>query len=344
MSGYVWGENETEFFFHLTPEVILSAIDQLGLKTTGRCLTLNSMENRVYEIEIEKDEEEIKVPSDAFVVAKFYRPGRWSKEQILEEHQFLLDLKNSEVPVIAPIKFKGETLFKLEGHNLFYTLFPKKGGRIPQEMTHEQLEIMGRSLARLHMIGKSSSSIHRLSINPTTFGRDNLNFLKSKNFIPGHQERYFDETISKICDLSDPLFENVTTHRIHGDCHLGNIIWRENEGPNFIDFDDMLTGPAVQDIWLICPGVDQYAINDRNVLIDSYQTMFDFDFQSLKLIEPLRALRYIHFMAWIAKRWADPAFKQAFPHFDGNFYWDTQLADLKAQLQKIENITKSALI
>lgn len=332
MSEYVWGDNETQFFFELRPETILDAIDDLGPRTTGRCLTLNSMENRVYEVEVD----------DKFIVTKFYRPGRWSESQILDEHQFLLDLQENDVPVIAPELFNGKTLFQLKESGLFYTVFPKKGGRLPQEMTHEQLEIMGRMLARLHNVGATKKAENRITISPKTFGMGNLKFLMDGQFLPPHVESSYKNMVEKICILIDPLFENVENIRIHGDCHLGNIIWREGEGPFFIDFDDMLMGPPIQDIWLVTPGMDEYAVRDRNVLIESYKTMRDFDNSSLKLIEPLRTLRYIHFSAWIAKRWKDPAFQVAFPYFNEHSYWDTQLNDLQTQYARIENSLRDA--
>lgn len=335
MAKYVWGDNETQFFFHLNPDLILNAIDHLGYKTTGRYLTLNSMENRVYEVEIDLPHEQIKSPSDTFIVTKFYRPGRWTKEQILEEHQFLLELQEQEIPVIAPIKLNGETLFKVADHDLWFTIFPKKGGRIPDEMNHQQFEIMGRLLARLHNVGASQKSKHRIEITPESFGRNNINYLIENNFIPPHYSNGISKVVEDLCQIMTPLFKGITTHRIHGDCHHGNIILREDHGPYFIDFDDMMVGPAIQDIWLVVPGTDNFAVNDRNILIESYESMRPFDYKSLKLIEPLRALRYIHFAAWMAKRWDDPAFKRAFPHFGSENYWETLRSDLNHQLDKI---------
>lgn len=334
----MWGDKETQYFYQLSPETILNAIDVLGLKTTGRCLPLNSMENRVYEIEVDKDEDEIESISETFVIAKFYRPGRWTKDQILEEHEFLLDLQKEEIPVIAPIEINGETLFTLKEHDIFYTLFPKKGGRAPEEMNSEQLEQMGRLLARMHNVGASKKAKHRITLEVETYGEQNLKYLLDNKFIPPHLEASYKEVAEEIFTLSKPLFENVSTSRIHGDCHWGNVIWRENEGPFFIDFDDMVIGPAIQDIWLVAPGSDKYAVQDRNSIIEGYESMRDFDYTSLKLIEPLRTLRYIHFSAWIAKRWEDPAFKNAFSHFDSPHYWDSQLNDLRVQLQAIKNV------
>lgn len=330
MSSSVWGDQKTEFFFQLTPETILNAIDQIGFKTTGRVLTLNSMENRVYEIEVSESRDK-----EYSIIAKFYRPGRWHKNQILDEHKFLLDLTEAEVPVIPPLVIGGETLFKDETTQLEFALFPKKGGRAPDEMSFEQLEILGRQLARLHSVGKMEEAQHRLYLNPEIFGQQNLSYLVESKSIPAHIESLYENKVSQLIKLMTPLFKNIKTQRIHGDCHLGNIIYRDQEGMFFIDFDDMANGPCVQDIWLLVPGRDQEALVNREVFLEAYQSMNNFNYQELKLIEPLRALRYIHFTAWIAKRWEDPSFKQAFPYFGDESYWQKQLQDIEEQTNLI---------
>jgi Ser/Thr protein kinase RdoA (MazF antagonist) len=336
MNQHIWGNSQTQFFFELTPEAILDSIQELGLEVTGRYFTLNSMENRVFELEVENN------GKGQFVIAKFYRPGRWSKEQILEEHEFLFDLKAEEIPVIAPFKFNDQSLFLDKKTGLYYCLFPKKGGRTPQEMTNEQLEITGRLLARIHNVGSSKKAKHRLEISPEVFGIQNLNYLLDNDKIPAHLELQYQDLVEEICSLSTDLFKTTAKHRIHGDCHWGNIIERDNK-ISFIDFDDMLIGPAVQDIWLTVPGIDEEAIIKRNILLDAYESFREFDYQSLKLIEPLRALRFIHFSAWIAKRWDDPSFKNAFPHFGDANYWDTQIYDLTVQRNLILNGPNSGI-
>ena len=333
MNNQVWGAQETQFFFQLDPNLILNCIDSLGFKTTGRCLTLNSMENRVYEVEVEKRSNKDELE---FVVAKFYRPGRWTEAQILDEHNFLHELLEGDIPVIAPIKFDGKTLFKIPDHNLWFTVFPKKGGRIPDEMNDEKLEIIGRLLARIHNVGSSKPSKHRLHITPETFGTNNLEALLSTNYIPPQYIDSLKDVVGQTVSLITPLFEGVKTHRIHGDCHKSNIIYREYEGPFFVDFDDMLIGPAVQDIWLIVPGLDTQSLKDRDHLLKNYEIMREFDYSTLKLIEPLRALRYIHFAAWMAKRWDDPASKNAFPYFGSDEYWSTLIRDLYMQIARIQ--------
>ena len=321
----IWGHNETQFFFELTPEKILNSIDKLGFLTTGRVLTLNSMENRVYDVEVE----------DGFIVAKFYRPGRWSKEQILEEHEFLLDLKNEEINVIAPLVIDDETLFKLDDHEIFFTLFPRVGGRIPDELNDDKLEELGRLLARLHNIGERKEAKHRMTISPQSFGRNNLEALLKTEHLPELYKSSLVSLVNELCDMSEPLFKGIKSIRIHGDCHRSNLIYREGEGNYLLDFDDMLTGPSVQDIWLVVPGNDQEARSDRALLLEHYETFREFNYHELKLIEPLRALRYIHFATWMAKRWDDPAFKAAFPYFGSEEYWAGLIRDLHEQKNRI---------
>ncbi len=335
MQNHIWGKGQTEFFYTITPEIILDAVAKLGFEVTGRCIQLNSMENRVYEVEIENPQDFDEL-TNSFIIVKFYRPGRWTKEQIKEEHLFMFDLQEFEVPVIAPLKINGLSLYSLEEQNIYYTVFPKRGGRAPDEMNTEQIQIMGRMLARLHNVGATRQAQHRLKINEDTFGIQNLNYLLENNFISSHIVKSYEKIVLDICQLAKPLFQNITNIRIHGDCHCGNIISRDSEGMFFIDFDDTLVGPAVQDIWLIIPGTDQYAIQDRHLLLEAYQEMRDFNFQEIKLVEVLRALRFIHFSTWIAKRWEDPAFKRAFTHFNDPNYWETQLNDLRIQYSLIQ--------
>lgn len=342
MSKQIWGDQSTQFFFNLTPSIVLDGVESVGFKTTGRCLALNSMENRVYEVEIELTAEEkanSNSPSDNFKVVKFYRPARWTKEQILEEHEFLFDLIENDIPVVAPLKINGASLFECEQTNLFFTVFPKRGGRIPDEMNHEQIEMMGRMLARLHNVGATKKAKHRLEICPNVFATQNLQFLLDSKSIPPHYEDSYKNLVEKIVEISEPFFKDITKIRIHGDCHWGNVIWRDEEGPSFVDFDDMLVGPAVQDLWLTVPGLDQESMIKRNLLIDSYQQFRDFDHRETKLIEPLRAMRFIHFTTWISKRWEDPSFKNSFPQYGTEEYWQTQTNDLRHQISLIEQST-----
>lgn len=331
MTQYIWGDSSTQFFSQLSPDLILNSVEQLGLKTTGRYLTLNSMENRVYEIEVESDDYD-------FVIGKFYRPGRWTKQQILEEHRFLLQLQEEELPVIAPLVFSGETLFLTSEHDLWFTLFPKKGGRLLDELNDDLIDLLGRMVGRMHSIGKRESAEHRLKLTPQAFGLKNLEFLLQEKKISFQFEARIKELVEGIYTESQKYFDGVSYHRIHGDLHRGNVINRDGE-IYCIDFDDMLQGPAVQDIWLLIPGDDEESKQQRFQFLEQYETFCDFDYQTLNLIEPLRALRYIHFAAWIGKRWEDQAFQRAFPYYGTDQYWSTLSYDLHLQLEKITDVT-----
>ncbi len=331
----VWGNSETEFFLALTPEKILDSIEKsTGLRCTGRVLALNSMENRVYEVEIELDQPP-QNPSERFLICKFYRPGRWSFETILDEHKFLLELHEAEIPVVAPLKFlDGKTLHSLSECALYYTTFPKCAGRSPDELNDEQLAQVGRLMARMHGVGALHSAPHRMTLNPTTYGLDNLRYLIDTNSIPLHIASTYQSTVESICAKAEVLWKTCKTQRIHGDCHFGNLI-AGREGYSFVDFDDMINGPPVQDVWLVIPGRDQESRMQLEMLIEGYEMMRPFDRATLKLIEPLRALRFVHFSAWIARRWQDGAFPKAFPSFGTESYWRIQLADLQEQLSLI---------
>jgi Ser/Thr protein kinase RdoA (MazF antagonist) len=334
-----WGQSETQFFFELTPDVILDAVEAAGFRCTGRVLPLNSMENRVYEVELELDEGVTPVtPSEKFRIVKFYRPGRWTEAQILEEHQFLQDLEAAEIPAVAPLKFSdGSTLKKLAKGEIWYTVFPKVGGRSPDELSEDQLEQVGRLLARLHQVGATREAPNRIQLNPHTYGIENLNYLLKAKAIPAEIENRYQTVVNRICDISTPWFDEKTFQRIHGDCHLGNLLWG-SAGLFWVDFDDMVRGPKVQDLWLLIPGRDQDARRQLNALLEGYEQMLPFDRSTLRLIEPLRALRFVHFSAWISKRWSDPAFPKYFAHFGSARYWQEQLADLEDQLRLIESV------
>jgi len=328
MTSNLWGNNQTQFFFELNPDLVLDTVESLGYKTTGRVLTMNSMENRVYEVEIESDSDN---PSDHFKIIKFYRPGRWSKIQIQEEHDFLADLSEFEVPVIAPIQFDGQSLFTMKELELYFTVFNKQGGRAPDEFTNEEIEQVGRLLARLHNVGSMKDAPHRLKLTPEVYLKSNMDFLLDQKIIPSHLEKMYKDVLEQIYSLTKNRFKNISYQRIHGDCHLGNII-RRGDVFYLIDFDDMVMGPCVQDMWLLLPGRDEYAENLRSRLIESYMTMRDFNFEELRLTETLRTLRMINYSAWIAKRYEDPAFKNAFPFFEQPSYWEGQINDLREQI------------
>ncbi|MEM6802528.1 MAG: serine/threonine protein kinase [Bacteroidota bacterium] len=332
---FAWGDDETQFFYELTPDIIFTAVESLGYRCTGRCLPLNSMENRVLEVEVDV-EKPIHSESERFRIVKFYRPHRWSDRQLSEEHLFLKDLEEGDVPVVRPeTDTTGQTLFKLSDLEIYFCVYPKVGGRNPDELNRDQLTRIGRLLARLHNIGDMRSAKSRITLNPTSYGLDSLDYLLEAETLPISLEDGYADTVEEICEKSEKLFSNYPTQRVHGDCHLGNLLWSPS-GPFWVDFDDLVNAPCVQDVWLLVPGRDRDSINQREVLLDAYQGMRTFDRSSLQLIEPLRALRFIHFNAWIAKRWQDPAFPRVFPEFGTNQYWNEQIQDLKECLQLIK--------
>jgi len=337
MVSAAWGEDDTRFFFSLTPERVLESVEHSGLHCTGRCQALNSFENRVYDVELDLgDEKNAESKTSAHRIIKFYRPGRWTLEQILEEHEFLQDLIQAEIPVVAPIAFPdGRTLHEIEEGKIKYALFPRVGGRAPEELTDDQLRWVGRLLGRIHQVGKSKDAPHRVELNTETYGRANLEFLLRGNWIPLEFQERYRISLEGIFAYSDPLFQEISLHRIHGDCHLGNLLWNQM-GPFFLDFDDMLRGPAIQDFWLLISGRDQYSRRALALLIEGYEEIGFFERKSLKLIEPLRALRFVHYSAWIARRWKDPAFPLAFPQFGSHRYWSDATSDLEEQRRLIE--------
>ncbi len=326
-----WGEAQTKFFFELTPEHILEAVESVGIRTTGRVLALNSMENRVYEVEIELDEKP-RTPSERFRIVKFYRPGRWSEQQIREEHRFLFDLVESEIPVVAPLRLdNGESLKQVPGVGIWFAVFPKVGGRSPDELDDEKLERVGRLLARMHGVGAAAKAPSRISLTPEVYGLSSLTWLEQSGALPPDIAQSYSEVVREICALSSPVFAETRVQRIHGDCHFGNLLWSDR-GPFWVDFDDMVNGPCVQDLWLIIPGRDDYAKRQMSILLSAYREMRDFDQGELRLVEALRALRFVHFSAWISRRWADPAFPRVFSHFGSSRWWTEQLHDLRQQL------------
>ena len=319
-------------FFALTPDKVLEAVEQSGLQCTGRCLTLNSFENRVYEVELEDE-------SHSRKIVKFYRPGRWTPAQILEEHQFLADLVQDEIPVIEPLKFpNGQTLHEIPSCGILFALFPKVGGRAPDELSDEQLVRLGRLLGRIHNVGARRKSPNRILIGPETYGVQNLQFLKEKGFLPPEFERRYSECVSEICERTLPWFKEAAVLRLHGDCHRGNLLWNDR-GPFFLDFDDMVQGPDVQDFWLLCAGEETESLRQRRLMIEGYSEFRQFDSKNLRLIEPLRALRVVHYAAWIARRWDDPIFPLTFPDFNTHTYWNQEVLDLEKALHRIKEGT-----
>ncbi|HWC04250.1 MAG TPA: serine/threonine protein kinase [Methylomirabilota bacterium] len=296
-------------FHALTPERVLDAVEAGGLRCTGRCLPLRAFENRVYEVELEDERR---------LVVKFYRPGRWSRETILDEHRFLEDLVAAEVPAVAPVDLgTGRTLNEAGG--IYYAAFPKIRGRTLDELDAEKRRRMGRTIGRMHAIGAARPAPHRPKLDVQSYIHEPLDALIAGRFIPENlAPRYRDVALRIAGAVAKPLGA-ARVQRIHGDLHWGNILWTPD--PVLVDFDDCRMGPPVQDLWLLASGDTEEARKSREDLIEGYELFREFDRATLVLAEPLRAMRIIHTSGWIATRWKDPSFPPAFPHFKDVRYW-----------------------
>jgi Ser/Thr protein kinase RdoA (MazF antagonist) len=319
--------NTTTPYANLSPDLILDAIESIGFHCTGSLLALNSYENRVYQIGIENAEP---------LIAKFYRPHRWQNAAILEEHQFSLELASHEIPVVAPIITSNQTLHEYQNYR--FALFPRKGGRVLELDNLEQLEWVGRFIGRIHAVGDCQQFQHRLRLDVQSYGYQPYQFLLEHNFIPAELKHNFCHTIDAVLQLIEQQFaqaEPLRYLRLHGDCHAGNILWN-NDGPQFVDLDDCLMGPAIQDIWMLLSGNEQEVNIQLERILQGYQKFHDFNFNEIKLIDALRTLRMIHYAAWLAKRWEDPAFPLNFPWFNTARYWEGLLSDLREQHVKLD--------
>ncbi len=317
-------------FFTLTPERVLAAAEVGGRRATGSVLALNSLENRVYEIEYEEGPR---------LVAKFYRPERWSREAILDEHRLLAEAAEEELPVVPPIDLGGgATLGELAGSDggaILYALFPKARGRAPEELDDERLRQLGRLVARLHIVGERREAPARPRLTCDSYGAASVRLLADGPWIPldlAGPFRRVGEALVAACRAAG--LDEERPIRLHGDCHKGNLLWGQ-EGPFFLDFDDFLHGPAVQDLWLLAPGHDDEALAQRALLVEGYRAMRAFDERTLRLVEPLRALRILRYAAWVAHRYRDPAFQRAFPDFEEHSWWQREIADLGEQLGRM---------
>jgi len=318
----------------LTPDVVLDALLPLGLYGDGRLLGLSSYENRVYQVHLE----EAFHGSDV-VVLKFYRPGRWSDEQILEEHAFAAELQLAEVPMVAPLAPGGQTLHHHAG--FAFSVSPRRGGRPPELDDAEVLEWIGRYLARLHTVGGKHAFRTRPALDLQSFGEEPRDWLLTHEAIPldvqGEWSRLCVQALARIrIALEAAQQAGVRTLRLHGDCHPGNILWTPDAGPHFVDLDDARTGPAVQDLWMLLSGERTQRQRQLGALVDGYEQLRDFDRAELALVEPLRTLRLIHYSAWLARRWDDPAFPHAFPWFGSSDYWRGQVQMLEEQMEAME--------
>jgi Ser/Thr protein kinase RdoA (MazF antagonist) len=303
--------------------MVLDALESVGLYGDGRLLALNSYENRVYQVGMEEGPP---------VVVKFYRPARWSDAAILEEHAFVSELVEREVPVVAATSIDGRTLHEAGGFR--FAVFPRRGGRAPELGDASTLEWIGRFIGRIHAVGALRPFVHRPELNLDTFGRAPLAYLREHGFIPPELAATYVSVVEQALDGVARCYERageLALLRLHGDCHAGNVLWTP-DGPHFVDFDDSRMGPAVQDLWMLLSGERHEMVGQMADVLAGYEDFCDFHPRQLYLVEALRTLRLIHYSAWLAMRWDDPAFPAAFPWFNTQRYWQDRILELREQV------------
>ena len=310
-------------FSNLSPDLILDAIDSVGIPTDGRLFALNSYENRVYQVGVE---------DTSPIVAKFYRPHRWDDAAILEEHAFVQSLADDEIPAVAPTPINAKTLFCYQDFR--FAIFPKHGGRAP-ELDHKGvLAWIGRFIGRIHSVGALRDFQHRPALNIETFGEEPSAYLLNEGIMPKELELVYRGVVAQALDGVRRCYDragNVAGLRLHGDCHMGNLLWTD-AGPHFVDFDDSRMGPAIQDLWMMLSGEPDEMQKQFNEILLGYEDFYEFNPRELHLIEALRTLRLIHYSAWLARRWEDPAFKVAFTWFNTQQYWQDRILELREQI------------
>jgi len=322
-------------YAHLTPDLVMDALAAIGLYGDGRLMALGSYENRVYQVHLE---------DGTRVVAKFYRPGRWSEAQILEEHAFSAELTAAEVPAVAPLVVEGRTLHTHAG--FAFSVSPWRGGRTPDLEDFETLEWIGRFLARIHTVGAARPFVHRPALDARSFATEPREALLQAEAIPLDQQSAWATACAEAIALIEAKMAGTggaapyAVLRLHGDCHPGNVLWTPADlpdgGPHFVDLDDARTGPAVQDLWMLLSGERRQRTQQLSALLDGYEQFRDFDRRELALIEPLRTLRLIHYSAWLARRWSDPIFPINFPWFGSSDYWRGQVDMLREQIEAMQ--------
>ena len=310
-------------FAGLGPDQILDALESVGYRCDGALMALNSYENRVWQVGIEDERP---------LIAKFYRPGRWSDAQIAEEHAFCAAMVADELPVVAPVAVDGRTLFAHGGFR--FAVFPKQGGRAPEFAEPPILEWMGRLMARIHQVGAREAFVVRETLGIQSFGIDSRDWLLANQVIPPELEAVWQGVADQALDAVGHCYQRagqVQQLRLHGDCHAGHVLWT-GDGPHFVDFDDARMGPAIQDLWMLLSGDAEEMGRQFGHVLAGYETFREFDDRELHLVEALRTLRLLHHSAWLARRWDDPAFPAAFPWFATNRYWEERILELREQI------------
>ncbi|QEL54209.1 serine/threonine protein kinase [Chromobacterium paludis] len=310
-------------FAGLTPDAILDAVESLGLRASGSLLALNSYENRVYQVGMDDGPP---------LVAKFYRPARWRDEAILEEHAFSQQLAEREIPAVPPLALQGATLHQHGGFR--FALFERRGGRVPELDRGDTLQWIGRFLGRIHALGRTIDYRHRPTLDLSSFGREPADFILAGDWLPPELAPVYRGVAEQALAGVARCFERagaVGMLRLHGDCHVGNLLWTD-AGPHFVDFDDSRMGPAVQDLWMLLSGDRAEQSRQLAEVLAGYEDFCEFDLRELNLVEALRTLRLIHYSGWLARRWHDPAFPAAFPWFGGARYWEEQILALREQI------------
>jgi Ser/Thr protein kinase RdoA (MazF antagonist) len=320
-------DNRTHPFEKLTPDFIMDAVESCGFRCDCRVLTLNSYENRVYQVGVEEQPP---------LIVKFYRPGRWNRRQILEEHRFLAELAEHELPVIPPLADpRGRTLQHFA--DLDFSLSPRQGGQAPELDNLDHLESIGRALGRIHAIGAIRPFTWRPRLDSDSYGHQSVSFISDSFIPPEYRESYCSLTrdLLLLVDQHFARIPDIRRIRTHSDCHSGNILWRD-QVPYFVDFDDARMAPAVQDLWMLLSGpVAQQRLQLERIM-SGYEEFFDFDRRELQWIEALRTLRMLNFSAWLARRWGDPAFVRAFPWFNSIRYWGEHILELREQMAALQ--------
>ncbi len=313
-------------FEHLTPEVLLDVVENAaGIRFTGLTIPLPSYINRVYELQTRSGER---------LIAKFYRPNRWSRTALEDEHQFLADCTESEIPVVSPCKLAdGSTLGQTD--DCFFALFPKKAGREFELNTDEDLRRVGTLIARIHLAGQARTPKDRITLHPMKSTQNDLEFVIKGGFIVPEFRQVFEDITLRIVEGITPLFEGAEYIRIHGDCHRGNILDRPGEGLMAIDFDDMMIGPPVHDLWMLLPDHAGRSRREIELLLDGYEQFREFEYSSIRLIEPLRFMRIVYFLAWTARQYHDYAFQANHPDWGSEIFWQREISDLSHQFQVI---------